>query len=69
MHIGEDLHSQKQLTYFLKPSPSAGQRVTENGEGGALPTPIQDLDIRELFSYKLSLSFLLPLRRLLPCTE
>ena len=43
--------------------------MTENGEGGAVPTPIQDLDIRELFSYKLSLSFSLALWQLLPCTE
>ena len=52
IQIGDDLYSQKQLSYFLKPFPSAGQKMTGNGEGGALPTPGLDLDVPELFSYQ-----------------
>ena len=51
IQLGEDLHSQEQLTYFLKPFPSAGQRVARNCGGGAVRTPTLVLATPELFSH------------------
>ena len=52
IQLGEDMYTQKQLAYFIRPLPSAGQRVTGNSDGGAVPTPALDLDIPELFPYQ-----------------